>query len=123
ERRGSLVSRVTSDVDTISLFVQWGGIMLILSLLQILGATAAMLVYSWQLTLLVWVVFLPMLVLAPKGQRLLNRAYGDVRARVGAMLAAVSESVVGAQTIRAYGSGDRVLRRVHGAITGHRDAA
>ena len=31
ERRGSLVSRVTSDVDTISMFVQFGGLMLILS--------------------------------------------------------------------------------------------
>ncbi|WP_156250756.1 ABC transporter ATP-binding protein [Pseudactinotalea terrae] len=123
ERRGSLVSRVTSDVDTISMFVQWGGIMLILSMLQIAGATVAMLFYSWQLTLLVWVVFLPMLVLAPKGQRLLNEAYGNVRARVGGMLAAISEAVVGAQTIRAYGSGDRVLRRIHGAIKGHRDAA
>lgn len=123
ERRGSLVSRVTSDVDTISMFVQWGGIMLILSMLQIAGATVAMLFYSWQLTLLVWVVFLPMLVLAPKGQRLLNEAYGNVRARVGGMLAAISEAVVGAQTIRAYGSGDRVLRRIHGAIKSHRDAA
>lgn len=123
ERRGSLVSRVTSDVDTISLFVQWGGIMLILSMLQIAGATVAMLFYSWQLTLIVWVVFLPMLVLAPKAQRLLNEAYGAVRAKVGSMLAAISEAVVGAQTIRAYGSGDRMLRRIHGAISAHRDAA
>lgn len=123
ERRGSLVSRVTSDVDTISLFVQWGGIMLLLSLLQIVGATVAMLFYSWQLTILVWAVFAPMLVLAPRGQRLLNDAYGQVRARVGGMLAAISEAVVGAETIRAYGSGDRVLRRIHGAIGQHRDAA
>lgn len=123
ERRGSLVSRVTSDVDTISLFVQWGGIMLVLSLLQILGATVAMLFYSWQLTLVVWLVFAPMLVLAPRGQRLLNEAYGRVRARVGAMLASISEAVVGAETIRAYGSGDRVLGRIHGAIGDHRDAA
>ncbi|WP_420110763.1 ABC transporter ATP-binding protein [Pseudactinotalea sp.] len=123
ERRGSLVSRVTSDVDTISMFVQWGGIMLILSMLQIVGATVAMLFYSWQLTLVVWLVFLPMLVLAPRAQRLLNQAYGQVRARVGSMLAAISEAVVGAQTIRAYGSGDRVLRRIHRAITDHRDAA
>ena len=114
---------MTSDVDTISQFVQWGGIMLMLSLLQIIGATAAMLVYSWQLTLVVWLVFAPMLVLAPRAQRALNGAYGNVRSRVGAMLAAVSESVVGAQTIRSYGSGDRVLRRVHGSIREHRDAA
>jgi len=122
ERRGSLVSRVTSDVDTISMFVQWGGIMLILSTLQILGATVAMLFYSWQLTLVVWVVLAPMMVLAPRIQRMLNSAYGEVRARVGAMLAAISEAVVGAQTIRAYGSGQRVLRRIHTAIREHRDA-
>ena len=42
ERRGSLVSRVTSDVDTISLFVQWGGIMLLVSVLQIGVATILM---------------------------------------------------------------------------------
>src|SRR5262245_31091466 len=49
ERRGALVSRVTSDVDTISLFVQWGGIMLVVSVLQIGVATVLMAVYSWQL--------------------------------------------------------------------------
>lgn len=35
-----MVSRVTSDVDTISQFVQFGGIMLIVSLGQITLATA-----------------------------------------------------------------------------------
>ena len=32
ERRGSLVSRVTSDVDTISMFVQFGGLMLLINI-------------------------------------------------------------------------------------------
>jgi putative ABC transport system ATP-binding protein len=31
ERRGALVSRVTGDVDTISTFLQWGGILLLIS--------------------------------------------------------------------------------------------
>ena len=31
ERRGSLVSRVTSDVDQISVFMQWGGILVVTS--------------------------------------------------------------------------------------------
>ncbi|MGC0274716.1 ABC transporter ATP-binding protein [Pseudactinotalea sp. Z1739] len=123
ERRGSLVSRVTSDVDTISLFVQWGGLMLILSSLQILGATVVMLVYSWQLTLLVWAAFVPMMLLAPRAQKALSKAYGEVRVRVGAMLAAVSEAVVGASTIRAYGAGERTRGRIEQAITSHRDAA
>ena len=106
ERRGSLVSRVTSDVDTISLFVQWGGIMLLVSVLQIAVATVLMAVYSWQLTLLVWAGFVPLFLVLQPLQKRVNARYTAVRERVGAMLGAVSEAVVGAETIRAYGVAD-----------------
>jgi ATP-binding cassette subfamily B protein len=122
ERRGSLVSRVTSDVDTISLFVQWGGIMLLVSVLQIAVATTLMAVYSWQLTLLVWACFLPLMVVLRPAQRRVNEAYTVVRARVGAMLGAISEAVVGAETIRAYGVAARVQRRIDASISATRDA-
>jgi ATP-binding cassette, subfamily B, bacterial len=122
ERRGSLVSRVTSDVDTISMFVQWGGIMLLVSLLQIGVATALMLVYSWQLTLVVWLAFLPLVLILRPAQKRVSAAYGLVRERVGAMLGAISESVVGAETIRAYGVGPRTQRRIDQAVRATRDA-
>src|SRR5699024_6976709 len=60
ERRGSLVARVTTDVDTISRFVQWGGLQLVTSVGQLFVATIVMAIYSWQLTILVWVCFLPL---------------------------------------------------------------
>ena len=101
ERRGSLVSRVTSDVDTISLFVQWGGVLLLVSALQLSVATVVMALYSWRLTLLVWACFVPLLVVVPRMQRVVNRRYAAVRERVGLMLGALSESVVGAETVRA----------------------
>ncbi len=123
ERRGALVSRVTSDVDTISLFVQWGGLMLILSSLQILGATVVMVAYSWQLTLVVWAAFIPMMLLAPRAQKALSAAYGQVRVRMGALLGAISEAVVGAATIRAYGAGERTGTRIERGIAEHRNAA
>lgn len=122
ERRGSLVSRVTSDVDTISLFVQWGGIQLLVSALQIGVATALMGVYSWQLTLLVWICFVPLLLVLRPAQGRVNVAYTRVRERVGAMLGAISEAVVGAETIRAYGVAERVQRRIDAAILSTRDA-
>lgn len=122
ERRGSLVSRVTNDVDTISLFVQWGGIMLLVSVLQIGVATALMLVYSWQLTVLVWACFLPLMLVLRPAQRRVSAAYATVRERVGAMLGAISEAVVGAETIRAYGVGERTQRRVDRAVRATRDA-
>lgn len=123
ERRGSMVSRVTSDVDTISMFVQFGGLLLILSLGQIAIATALMLVYSPPLTAVVWLCFLPLLLVIRRFQASVGRAYTRVRERVGDMLAAISESVVGAATIRAYGVEERTAARIDEAIEAHRKAA
>jgi len=123
ERRGSLVSRVTSDVDTISTFMQWGGLLMIVSFGQLVVATMLMAYYSWQLTVLVWLCFLPLFFLMRSFQQRVSSAYGRVRERVGDLLGAVSESVVGASTVRAYGIEDRTGRRIDRAIESHRAAA
>src|SRR3712207_8214664 len=60
QRRGSLVSRVTSDVDQLSTFMQWGGVLGVVSLGQLLVATVVMAIYSWQLTLVVLLCFVPL---------------------------------------------------------------
>ncbi|XRQ16645.1 ABC transporter ATP-binding protein [Actinomadura welshii] len=122
ERRGSLVSRVTSDVDQISQFMQSGGLMFLMSIGQLFVASVLMLVYSWQLALLVWASFLPLAFALRLFQRILSRAYMLVRERTGDMLAAVSESVVGAAVIRAYASEERTGRRVERTVDAHREA-
>lgn len=122
ERRGALVSRVTGDVDQISTFMQWGGLMIIVAFGQVLVATVLMFVYSWQLTLLVWACFIPLMIALPRFQRLLSRAYTVVRERTGDMLAAVSESVVGATVIRAYASERRTAERIDKAVNANRAA-
>jgi ATP-binding cassette, subfamily B, bacterial len=116
ERRGSLVSRVTGDVDTVSTFMQWGGLLVLVSTAQLLLATALMLVWSWQLTLVVYACFLPLLFAVRLFQRRLHTAYRTVRERVGEMLGAVAESVVGAPVIRAYGVQERTAARIDGAV-------
>jgi ATP-binding cassette, subfamily B, bacterial len=123
ERRGSLVARVTSDVDTISQFLQFGGLILVTSAGQLIVATVVMAFYSWELTLLVWACFLPLVLAARPMQRVVSTAYGRVRERVGEMLGAVSESVVGADTIRAYAVEDRTQRRIDDAVERHRRSA
>ncbi|WP_308123365.1 ABC transporter ATP-binding protein [Modestobacter marinus] len=119
QRRGSLVSRVTSDVDQLSVFMQWGGVLGLISLGQLVVATVVMAVYSWQLTLLVLVCFLPLGVAVRFFARRLAHAYGVVRERVGDVLAAVGESVVGAPTVRAYGVRARTAARIDRAIDRH----
>ncbi|MGB5953357.1 MAG: ABC transporter ATP-binding protein [Ornithinimicrobium sp.] len=123
ERRGALVSRVTSDVDTISMFVQFGGLMLLISVAQILLASVLMLVYSPLLAVVVYLCFLPLVLLIRRFQPMLGRAYGAVRTRVGDMLGAISEAVVGAVAIRAYGVADRTQGRIDTAIEDHRRSA
>jgi ATP-binding cassette subfamily B protein len=122
ERRGSLVSRVTTDVDQISQFLQWGGVILLVSFGQLTITTIVMAVYSWQLTLVVYAAFAPVVFIIRVFQRRLTAAYGVVRAHVGTMLAAVSESVVGAAVIRAYGVHRRTEARLDQAIEDNRAA-
>ena len=120
ERRGVLTSRVTSDVDQITQFLQWGGVILFVSAGQIVVTTVVMAIYSWQLTLVVYLAFLPLVLAIRLFQRRLAGAYGEVRKRVGTMLGAVSESVVGAEVIRAYGVAGRTSQRLDDAIEQHR---
>ncbi|HEY0400828.1 MAG TPA: ABC transporter ATP-binding protein [Blastococcus sp.] len=116
ERRGSLVSRVTSDVDQLSVFMQWGGVLGLVSVGQLVVATVVMSLYSWQLTLLVLICFVPLAVAVRWFAKRLAASYGIVRERVGDVLGAVAESVVGAPTVRAYGVGTRTANRIDTAI-------
>ncbi|MBA3524329.1 MAG: ABC transporter ATP-binding protein, partial [Geodermatophilaceae bacterium] len=123
ERRGSLVSRVTSDVDQLSIFMQWSGVLGLLSAVQVVVATVIMAYYSIPLTLLVYVCFLPLVFSVRYFQKRLAVSYGQVRARVGDMLGAIAESVVGAQTVRSYGIAGRTGRRIDTAVDRHFTAA
>jgi putative ABC transport system ATP-binding protein len=115
-KRGELTSRVTSDIEIVARFAQWAGISWIVNGVVILGTFVVMAVYSWQLTLVLVVVFIPLII----GMRLFQRrqlaAYDQVRIRVGDTLAEVSESVMGAGVVRAYGLEDRARRRLDRAI-------
>ena len=121
EHRGALVSRVTSDIDTISQFMQWGGVVLLVSLAQLLLAGGLMLLYSWRLAAVVFVVFAALPFLLGHFQRRLSQAYGEVRRRVGELLGRLSESVLGAESVRAYGVAERTNERIAEAAARERD--
>jgi len=123
ERRGALVSRVTSDVDQVSQFLVFGGIIGIISVGQIVVATVIMLVYSWQLTIVVWVCFAPLFASLQYFQRRLSDSYAVVRRMVGQMLAAVSEPVVGALVVRTHAIEDRTQARIDASIAEYQAAS
>ncbi len=122
EQRGVLVTRVTSDVDQISRFMQFAGLNLLVNSLQASLALIVMLVMSVPLGLVV-VVMIPLIAAMVRFfQTRLEIAYLTVRERIGQMLALIAETVVGAPVIRAYGIEDGTKRRLETAIESHRRA-
>ncbi len=104
ERRGSLVARVTSDVTAIQDFVEWGGVGLLIGTAQLSLAMVAMLLYDWQIALVVLVgvsIYAAMLLWF---QRILQRLHDRMRRAVGNTLGAISEAISGLPVIRAYGA-------------------
>ena len=121
-RRGAFVARVTADVDVIGQFMEWGALSWLTSPALMLGAAVAMFVYSWQLTLIALATIVPVVLVFRVLGRGLVAAYGAVRQRVGETLSAVSESVMGADVVRAYGLGERTHRRMKDAIDNRYEA-
>lgn len=115
-RRGELTSRVTSDIETIARFAQYGAVAWIVDSVIVVGTLIVMSVYSWHLALLTAIVAVPILPLFRFMQRRQLKAYGIVRSRVGETLAEVSEAVQGAGPIRAYGLQPRAKARLETAI-------
>lgn len=122
ERRGVLVSRVTSDIDQVSQFLQFTGIQIVVSVGQIVVATIIMAYYSWQLTIVVLVCFLPLAISLRWFAQRLSTAYDTVRSTVGEMIAVIAEPVVGASVVRAYAIERRTQERVDAGIKGNLDA-
>jgi ATP-binding cassette subfamily B protein len=115
-RRGELTARVTSDIETIARFAQYGAVAWIVDTVVIAGTLVVMSIYAWQLAVITIVIALPILPLFRFMQRRQLVAYGVVRNRVGATLSEVSEAVQGAAPIRAYGLQRRAGARLDLAI-------
>lgn len=111
-KKGVLVSRVTSDIETLARFANWGAISWIVNGTLIVGVVAVMLFYSWQLTFVTLAVYAPIVPLFRHLQRRQLVAYDRTRDATSSMLAEFSESVSGAPEIRAYGLAGRAQARL-----------
>ena len=115
-RTGVLTARVTSDVEALNKFAQWGAVAWIISAVQIVAVLVIMLVFSWQLALVTLLVHVPLLPVLRSVQRGQLRAYDRLRTRVSETLARVSESVLGMEVIRAYGQREVNRGDLHEAV-------
>ncbi len=122
ERRGSLVARVTSDIEALAEFFRWGGLALLINSTLMVIVAAVMLAYNWLLAVIVIGMSVPLFFLLQVVQRFLRAAYDRARERNSDMLSSLSELVTGAETIRAYGAGELFRTRTKQAVQTRRRA-
>ncbi|WP_421120743.1 ABC transporter ATP-binding protein [Aquihabitans daechungensis] len=111
EKAGVVVSRMTSDVDSLQELIQQGLLQMLASMLLIVGSVIVLGIVCWQL-LLVCLIPVPFVILASiKFQRDSNEAYLTVRDRIGLTLSSLQEGISGVRVIQAYGREDVEIGR------------
>jgi ATP-binding cassette subfamily B protein len=116
ERRGGLVARVTSDIETLARFFQWGGLAWLVNGTQMVIVAGVMLAYDWVLALVAFAVAIPLLFVLRAVQSRLLVAYDRARQQNGQSLGAIAELVSGGETVRAYGAGDSIADQVDASV-------
>ena len=115
ERRGALVARVTSDIETLTMFFAWGGLAWMLNLSLMFVVACVMLAYDWVLAMVAFTVVAPLILVLRLVQKRLMRAYDGVRTNNAGMLSLISETVSGVETLQAYDAVEPALFRVEEA--------
>ncbi|HJM36048.1 MAG TPA: ABC transporter ATP-binding protein [Acidimicrobiales bacterium] len=115
-KKGVLTARVTSDVETLTRFAQWGAIAWVVDSFQIIAVLTLMTYYSWELTLVTLAVHVPLIPTLRIMQYRQLRAYDVLRTRVSETLGSISEAVMGMTMIRSYGQRKATRERIDQAI-------
>jgi len=106
EKAGVIVSRMTSDVDSMQELVQMGLMMFVSNGLLLTVSVLVLAAVSWKLLLLA-ALCLPAVILASiKFQRDSNVAYLDVRDGIGSTLSRLQEGLAGVRVVQAFGRED-----------------
>jgi len=116
ERRGALVSRVTSDLTTLQDFIEWGGVMFLVNGTQVVVALVVMGVYEWRLAVIVAVGVMIYAFSLMWFQKILRRRYDRVRERVADSLAVMGEAINALPEVRAHGAQAVTMTKVDNAL-------
>ncbi|WP_440899882.1 ABC transporter transmembrane domain-containing protein [Actinosynnema sp.] len=102
EMAGRIMTRMTTDVDALSSFLQTGLTTFVISVLTVAGIAVALVVTDPGLALVALSVLPVLAVATVLFQRVSSRAYAEARERVSAVNADLQENVSGLRVAQAY---------------------
>jgi putative ABC transport system ATP-binding protein len=79
EKRGALVTRVTSDIETLQQFFGWGALAFLLDGTLMVVVAAVMIAYDWVLSVVALVIALPLALVLKTVQKRLVAAWAETR--------------------------------------------
>lgn len=102
ELSGRIMTRMTTDVDALSTFLQTGLAQAVVSLLTVVGVAVALLLTDPGLALVALAVLPVLAVATAVFRRSSSRAYAEAREKVSAVNADLQENVTGVRVAQAY---------------------
>lgn len=111
EKTGVIVSRMTSDIDSLAELVQMGLAMFVANGLLLVVSLAVLASVSWQLLLVCALALPPVIWASGKFQRDSNAAYLEVRERIGGTLSHLQEGISGVRVVQAFAREDVEIER------------
>jgi len=116
ELSGRIMTRMTTDVDALSSFLQTGLITMVSAVLTFFGVLVALLIINLKLGLSVLVIFPLLLVATLVFRAKSSKAYTEARERVSAVNAYFAENVAGLRVTQAFDR-EPVNRARYGALS------
>jgi len=105
-KAGVLVSRMTSDIESMTEFVNEGAVMALTNFLTVVGVAIVMVFVDWRLALVMFGVIGLLVLVSILFQRQAAKAYANIRERVGRVLATLQEGIAGVRVVQAFGQED-----------------
>lgn len=122
EMTGRVLTRMTSDVDTLSTLIQSGLINALVSGVTLIGSAVLMIEMNAKLAGFVLLVLPPLALATVWYKRLSTRAYDNQRDRIAAVNADLQENVSGVRITQAFRREARNTRSFMGLTGDYRDA-
>ena len=119
---GELLTRATSDVEALGETISGGVVTILLDILMVVGVLTAMLVLDWRMTLSLFLVAPPLIVVIEVCRRNLRTAFNRIRETLAQVNAYLAEQVDGMAVVQLFGHEDRSVDRFVELNTPYKDA-
>ena len=113
-KTGDLISRVTTDIDSIQSFIVSGLLSILVDIATIVGMISVLFYLSWQLTLIALAVVPILFAIVYTYTRKVKKASREVRKQEGKMISVVQEVISSIRVVKAFSREDYEVHRLEG---------